>query len=113
MPKKPKAPTHEQVVRERWLRGRLDYKLHAGQKVIQAKYDENLAQLFVGECARQLGKTFLGAKLALSTGFRKRKARVKIGTAFHTDLVEFLLPAFDAVLEDCPDDLRPIYKSQK
>lgn len=110
---KRKIPTQAELTRARWLRGRLDYKLHEGQRRIQAKYDEHLSQLFVGECARQFGKTYLEAKLGLATAFSKPKARIKIGTAFHTDLVEFLLPAFDAVMEDCPEDLRPIYKSQK
>lgn len=106
-------PTALDIVRERWLRGRLSYKLHAGQMMIRRAMDKSPNQLFVGECARQFGKTILEATLALEKAFSKPKAKVKIGTAFHTDLLEFIIPAFDFVLEDCPEDLRPVYKSQK
>lgn len=50
---------------------------------------------------------------AIELAFRKPNARIKIGTAFQTDLLEFILPTFEAVLIDCPADLRPVYKSQK
>lgn len=110
---KPKTkPTKQQLVRESWLRGRLGYKLHLGQQLIRAAYDQSKNQLFVGECARQFGKTVFEAVIALEKAFSKPKAKVKIGTAFHTDLLEFILPAFDFVMSDCPQDLRPIYKVQ-
>lgn len=112
MARKPKEPTEDQIVRERWLRGRLGYKLHAGQLLIRAAFDKRIGQLFVGECARQLGKSIFEAILALEKAFSKPKAKVKIGTAFQTDLLEFIIPAFDLVMEDCPEDLRPIFKVQ-
>lgn len=42
----------------------------------------------------------------------KPKSRIKYGTAFQTDLVEFILPTFEAILQDCPQGLRPKYKVQ-
>lgn len=108
-----RKPTREQISRARWLRGRLNYKLHAGQHLIRKAYDSSKNQLFVGECSRQFGKTIFEAILALEKAFSKPKAKVKIGTAFHTDLLEFIIPAFEVVMEDCPDDLRPVWKSQK
>jgi Terminase large subunit, T4likevirus-type, N-terminal len=108
-----RRPAHREVIRERWLRGRLNYKLHAGQWKIRNAFDSCRKQLFVGECSRQFGKTIFEATLALEMAFRKPRSKTKIGTAFHTDLIEFILPAFDIVLDDCPDDLRPIWKSQQ
>lgn len=43
---------------------------------------------------------------------RKPKARIKYGTAFQTDLVEFIMPNFEAVLGDCPNSIMPKYKVQ-
>src|SRR3954468_19472154 len=103
-------PTKSLVIRERWLRGRLDYKLHAAQKVIRAKYRSIDRQLFVAECARQFGKSYLMVVEALEIAFKKKDARIKIGTAFHTDLVEFILPAFEKLTADCPEDIKPVYK---
>lgn len=105
--------TKADIIRERWLRGRLDYKLHSGQKKIRDAFDRSPGQLFVGECARQFGKTIFEVILALSLAFKKPKAKIKIGTAFHTDLLEFIIPAFDVVMHDCPSDLRPTWIAHK
>lgn len=48
----------------------------------------------------------------MEKAFRKPKSRIKYGTAFQTDLIEFILPAFDTVMADCPKELRPVWKSQ-
>lgn len=110
--KKIKAYTPKDVTRERWLRGKLSYKLHAGQLVIRSKIAAARGQLFVGECSRQFGKTYERVVASLEKAFSKPKARIKIGTAFHTDLIEFILPSFDVALDDCPEDLRPKFKVQ-
>lgn len=113
-PKKLKPIPREAVIRQSWLRGMLDYKFHQGQKDLkQAFLKKSLGQIFVNECARQFGKTYFWAAVALETAFSIPKARIKFGTAFLTDLTEFVLPAFDAVLEDCPEDLLPVYKAAK
>lgn len=111
--KRRKVPTEAEITRSRWLRGRLDYKLHSGQMKIEAGLDASTNQLFVGELARQFGKSYWLAKKALEKAFSKNKAKVKYGTAFQTDLLEFILPAFDLVMADCPDDLKPIWKAHK
>ncbi len=104
----------ESIIRERWYRGRLDYKLHAGQidlkKAFMAK---SKGQIFVNECGRQFGKTYFWAVVALEISKQIKRGKIKIGTAFHTDLIEFIIPAFQAVLEDCPEDLQPVFKSTK
>lgn len=108
-----KLPTHSDIIRERWQRGNLRYKVHAGQQLILDKLARKTGQLFVGECARQFGKTFLEVLLAVEKARKKKNARIKIGTAFHTDLVEFILPAFEAVMSDCPNGLRLKYVGYK
>lgn len=111
--KKRKVPSQAELTRSRWLRGRLDYKLHAGQMLIETAVNASQNQLFVGELARQFGKTYWLVKKALETAFKKKRAKIKIGTAFQTDLLEFILPAFDIVMQDCPEDLKPVWKSQR
>ncbi len=81
--------------------------------MIEQRVNESKNQLFVGEIARQFGKSYWLVKKALEKAFKKPKAKVKYGTAFQTDLLEFILPAFDTVMEDCPEDLRPVWKSQR
>lgn len=107
--KKPIPPTltKDQFIRERWRRGKLGYKLHKGQLVVRERYRASRNQLFVGECARQFGKSYEMVVEGLELAFSQPKARIKYGTAFYTDLIEFIIPTFDTVLADCPDDLRP------
>lgn len=100
------------VKTERWQRGRLVHLLHDGQKIIQKKFDECPSQLFVGNIARQFGKSYWAVTKCLELAIKKPKARIKYGTAFQTDLEEFILPTFDAVLQDCPENLKPKYKVQ-
>lgn len=111
-----KSPTKNELLRERWKRGRLSYKLHSGQILFRNKYNEEWQkshnQLFVGECSRQFGKSFEQAVLHVETCIRKKNARTKYATAFLTDLVEFIIPNFNTVIEDCPQDLAPKYKTQ-
>ncbi len=100
------------MIRESWLRGRLTYKLHAGQKKLRSKIESAQTQLFVGECARQFGTSYERVVAALELAFLKPKSKIKYGTAFHTDLIEFILPTFDAVMQDCPEDIRPKFRVQ-
>ncbi len=101
----------EELIRERWKRGRLTYKLHSGQLLFRAKYESCKTQLFVGECSRQFGKSFEMVLGAIELCIQKPKARIKYGTAFKTDLIEFIIPNFNTIVEDCPEDLAPKYKS--
>lgn len=95
-----------------WRKADLSFKLHAGQKIIKAALARSTGQLFVGNIARQFGKSYWAVTEAVSLALKKPRARIKYGTAFLTDLEEFILPTFEEVLLDCPDDLRPVYKVQ-
>lgn len=96
--------------RELYRRGNLDHLLHAGQSKISGTIWGMPRQVQPILCARGYGKTYLGAKEATAISIRKQ-SRVKIGTEFQTDLEEFILPNFEAVLQDCPKSCLPKWKS--
>lgn len=104
--------TRSDVIRERYLRGHLKYKLHSGQLVIREKFKSMHDQLFVAECARQFGKSYYFVLECIELAFKMPKARVKYATAYHTDLVEFIMPNFVEILKDCPEDIKPKFKVQ-
>lgn len=104
--------TREEAIEEAWYRGLLTYKLHAGQKLIKAALDKVSGQLFVANCSRQWGKSFLMVSECIALAIRKPGARIKYGTAFLSDLEEFIQPTFHAVLEDCPPAVCPTFKVQ-
>lgn len=97
---------------EKWHRGDLSWKLHKAQKIIDAAYKGVTNQLFVGNCSRQFGKTFWAVTKAIECALSKPKAQIRYGAAFQTDLKEFIIPAFDKIMEDCPAHLKGVYKSQ-
>jgi hypothetical protein len=97
---------------EKWHRSNLTYLLHDGQKIIDTTFKEIKGQLFVANISRQWGKSFWAVSKCIQLALSKPKCRIKYGTAFQTDLVEFILPTFDAVLQECPESIKPKYKVQ-
>lgn len=102
--------TKDEAIAERWHRGNLTHKLHAGQRMIRENMRNAPGQLFVGNCARQWGKSYLMVTDCIELARRQPGARIKYGTAFLTDLEELIMPCFEAILDDCPKHLRPKYK---
>ena len=92
-----------------WHRGNLDWKLHAGQEVIENLFQKKSKKLFVGNCARRFGKSFWLVKKALERAIScpLPLPRIKLATTTAKDLEEFILPAFEILLHDCPLDLWP------
>lgn len=105
-------PTLNQIRDEMWHRGRLSFLWHAGQKVMNETWSKSVGQLFVMNVARQYGKSYYTVSKAVEQAFKQPKSRIKYGTAFHTDLTEFILPTFEKILETCPKSIRPSYKTQ-
>lgn len=110
--------TTEQIINELWYRGCLTWKLHGttakpGQLKIEKAYHESHSKLFVGDCSRQLGKSTWAATKCVEIALTKPYARIRYATAFLTDLEQFIVPAFDFVLEDCPKEIRPEWRAQK
>lgn len=103
-----------------WWHGFLSWKLTGdpdsgklGQLKIEEAFQSTTGKLFVGDCSRQLGKSTWAADKCVELALRKRRARIRYATAFLSDLEQFIIPAFEFVLEDCPDLLKPIWKAQK
>lgn len=96
---------------EMWYRGNLRYKLHAGQKKVDDLFRSSTKQLFVGNISRQFGKSFWAVTKAIECALKIPKAQIRFATAFQTDLETFIQPAFRKILEDCPKDLEPTFKT--
>jgi hypothetical protein len=105
--------TVEQKKRELWYRGKIDFKLHDAQKVLEKVFKEAKGQLFVANCSRQWGKSYWAVKKAIEIALSGPKKQIRYGAAFQSDLEEFIIPAFDKILDDCPDDIKPRFNTQK
>lgn len=102
-----------EIIHELWRRHDLDFLRHEGQIQINKVIDQTNIQSQVVLCARQLGKTYNLVSYAIEFCLKNPKAVVKYGAAFQTDLEEFVQPAFDKILANCPEDIRPTYLKSK
>lgn len=100
--------TREAAIAELWHRGDLSWKLRPEQRVLKAELERPNIQLGVFNISRRWGKTYTLVSYCLEQAMR-RKQRIRYGCAFLNDLEEFVLPAFEQILEDCPEHLRPTY----
>lgn len=103
----------EEIKKELWYRGNLRFKLHAGQKLIDKAYTEATGQLFVGNCARQWGKSYWAVTKSGETAIKTPKSQIRYGAAFQSDLVDFIIPAYEKIFEDCPESIKPKFNRSK
>lgn len=96
-----------------WKRGDLFWKLHLGQLEVEYAFLNSTGKLFVLDCSRQLGKSTWAVAKAIETAIKNPGSKIRYATAFLTDLEQFIMPAFDFVLQDCPEESLPQFKSQK
>lgn len=107
--------TNEMIAKakqEKWFRADLSFKYHAGQKLINKTFKESVGKLFVGNVSRQFGKSYWAVTKAIEQALIKPNSQIRYGAAFHSDLVDFIIPAFDKVMEDCPEAIKGVYKTQ-
>lgn len=102
------AITYDDVNAIAWKRGELTWKLRPEQQRLKAELERPHVQLFVGNISRRWGKSYTLVTYCLEQAYR-RTQKIRFGCAFLTDLEEFILPAFELILEDCPEELRPTY----
>lgn len=95
------------IERSLWLKGNLKWKLHKAQIHLDLKYSEIAAQLFVGNCSRQWGKSYWAVTKAIEVAIKTPKAQIRYGAAFQSDLVDFIIPAFEKIIEDAPASVKP------
>ncbi len=89
-----------------WAQGDLSFKFHTAQDHLDHTYNTIKGQLFVGNCSRQWGKSFWAVSKAVETAIKTPKSQIRYGAAFQTDLIDFIIPAFDKIFEDAPDEVK-------
>lgn len=102
----------EKRIAAAWRRGCLEWKFKPIQRRLYQAYNACNSFLFISLIARQTGKSYHWATVAIETCIKKPKARVRYGTAFQSDLEEFIRPIFELLIEDAPDDVKPTWKTQ-
>jgi len=96
---------------ELWRRGELRWKLHSDQLAVYLQMTASAASRYVLEIARRWGKTHLLAVVAIETCLRNPRGRVVYGAPTLKHLQEFILPAFEGLIEDAPAGCRPVWNA--
>lgn len=102
----------EVFAHEAWRRGEISWKLRPEQVEVKKEIEKSSNQLVVGNISRRWGKSFELVLYCIEQAIKKRQ-NIRYGAAFKTDLEEFILPAFEIILMDCPEEMRPKYKASK
>jgi len=104
----------KQINDELWRRGILTHKMHTVQKemfniYINAEPQSTLVWLL----ARQSGKSYLLAIIALMHAIQNPNSIIKLLTDTKLHVQTIFEPLFTEILEDCPEDVKPEYLPSK
>ena len=108
--KKRKVPTKKEAQKILWRKGILRFKLHTQQKIIYDQFYEHDDYYTTMLIARQTGKSYLLAILAIETCLRKPDSVVKFVTPKLKMVKNILNKNMRVILRDCPADVKPEWK---
>ena len=101
----------ERVRAELWRRGELLWKLHEAQKDIRSVVRNIRGKRAVINCSRRLGKSYYLCSEAIEACQKKPGAMVRYAAPTGKDLRKIVLPLTRQIIQDCPKDIKPEWKS--
>ena len=104
--------TKAKAVDALWRKGILHWKLDANQIEMHKLVQENPSKIIVIGSSRQLGKSRFLVVSAVEFCLKNPKSVVIFIAPTIKDVKAITRSHMTEVLDDCPDDLRPAYKSQ-
>lgn len=114
---RPEDVPREQVIAAMHRRGVLSWKLFPHQRKVYDAYrafekrviegKNNGPPIFILDCARRWGKTFLVLLIKIEDAHRRPGSRHTLATALQDDIGEIIVPLFNEIVEDCPNDCLP------
>ena len=108
--KSSKDVNRKQAIKILWKKGILKWKLHKLQKKIYEEFHAGKDYITTLLISRQTGKSFLLCVLAIEQCLKKPNSIVKYACPKQKMVKTILKPIMRQILEDCPPEIRPIYK---
>lgn len=107
--------SREAAIAHSWNRCKLNYKLKPEQLKIESAFEKCASKLFVANCSRRLGKTFWACKKAVEVALKNPlpQTRVIYASATKNDLKRFVIPAFEQIFEDAPEEFIPAWRASE
>jgi len=105
--------SRDEAIEALWYKGRLHWKLDSNQKEMHKMCAENPNKIVVLGSSRQLGKSFFLVCYALEYCLQNKNSIVKFIAPQVKDIKRIIAPIVRDITSDCPEDLRPSYKTQE
>jgi len=102
-----KKISKKDAVRVLWERGRLEYKLHAGQRELLTSIINAPKKIVTVVSTRRFGKSFLLLLMATELCLKTPNSIVKYICPRKEQVKKALVPLMREIIADCPADLRP------
>jgi hypothetical protein len=108
--------SREAALRAAWSRGLLAYKLRPYQADLHGALwkwilDEN-CRLGCPVISRQYGKSFVQNLVAIEVAHRVPEAQIRCVAPSRKQLLDITLPIIRQIIKDCPEDLKPKWRSK-
>lgn len=113
MSKLKKNISRDQAIEALWYKGILHWKLDANQKEMHKLCSENPNKILVLGSSRQLGKSYFLTCYALEYCLQNKNSIVKFIAPQVKDIKRIIAPIIRDIIADCPEDIRPSYKTQE
>jgi len=97
---------------ELWRRGSLSFKLDATQKGLYNLFYDSNHKIMTWLLSRRQGKTYTLCILALEQCIKYPNSIVKFISPTKIQVNNNARPVFRQILEDCPEDIRPEFRSK-
>jgi len=102
--------TPKDAIRELWMRGRLEWKLHPVQRKMLNSYITQNQEITTIACARRLGKSFMLCLLASEKCLQQPKSIVKYVCPTKKQVKTVIEPIMEEIFADCPPEIKPDFK---
>lgn len=112
MSEEEKSERIRRVRAELWEAGNLSWLLHSGQKRVRTAVYACQSRKFLFNCSRRWGKSFLLCALAIECALSGKNKQVKYAAPTARDVRKIIAPIMRALLETCPEKLRPDWNQQ-
>lgn len=93
-----------------WRAGVLSWKLHKAQLDMYDAVNSSTNTMFVINCSRQLGKSFYLCTQAIEFAIKNPNCKILYLAPQAKMVKKIILPRIKTILQDCPRDLKPVYK---
>lgn len=102
--------TRDEAIAKLWKQGLVAWKFHEAQFDIYEELTKTLSKIFVINCSRQIGKSFMLCGYAVEFAMQHPGCKILYLAPSAKMVKKIIIPRMTEILKDCPKELKPIYK---